>query len=264
MGALVQRLRNEIIPECFASTEQKRYKFALFILDDMVEHLGPSYFSPEDFQNIVSAICGFCSHNSASLRQASAYGIGVIATNSGEAFSLYSDLCLQSLKSGVEFPVTPKIQGKKEKLTMYHHARDNAIASIGKVIKFQTVIVQNNPLYSANLVTYWLGLLPITHDTEEAIAQYSYLSEFLAAQPDFIFGADPASTAQQLAKIFGECFQEKYTADMKPEQKLNIANAVRYLIGGAPQPITEAFKAACENVLAVESRANIEAAFNFQ
>ena len=53
MGALVQRLRNEIIPECFASTEQKRYKFALFILDDMVEHLGPSYFSPEDFQNIV-------------------------------------------------------------------------------------------------------------------------------------------------------------------------------------------------------------------
>jgi len=107
----------------------------------MVEHLGPSYFSAEDFQSIVSAICGFSNHTSAALRQASAYGIGVIATNAGDSFPAYSDLCLQSLRSGVEFPVTPKIQGKKEKLTMYHHARDNAIASIGKVIKFQTAIV---------------------------------------------------------------------------------------------------------------------------
>ena len=107
----------------------------------MVEHLGPSYFSPEDFQSIVQAICGFSNHNSAALRQASAYGIGVIAQNAGEAFANCSDLCLTSLKQGIEFPVTPKIQGKKEKLQMYHHAKDNAIASIGKIIKYQTAIV---------------------------------------------------------------------------------------------------------------------------
>ena len=89
-------------------------------------------------------------------------------------------MCLTSLKQGIDFAVTPKIQGKKEKMTMYHHARDNAIASIGKVIKFQTGIVQSNPNYGAQLVTYWLGLLPITHDVEEAIAQYEYLSDFLA------------------------------------------------------------------------------------
>lgn len=96
------------------------------------------------------------------------------------------------MKSGIDFPVTPKIQGKKEKLTMYHHARDNAIASLGKVIKFQTALVKSNPNYSANLVTYWLGLLPITHDTEEAIAQFEFLSDFLAMDPEFIFGADTA------------------------------------------------------------------------
>jgi hypothetical protein len=87
---------------------------------------------------------------------------------------------LTSLKAGIDFAVTPKIQGKKEKLQMYHHARDNAIASIGKVIKFQTEVVLQNPNYGAQLVTYWLGLLPITHDTEEAIAQYEWLSDFLA------------------------------------------------------------------------------------
>lgn len=109
VGEVVQRLRTELIPACFASNENKRLKFALFILDDMVEHLGPTYFSPEDFSTIVQAICGFCGHQSASLRQASAYGIGVIAQNAGEAFANHSDLCLQSLKSGVDFAVTPKI-----------------------------------------------------------------------------------------------------------------------------------------------------------
>lgn len=49
VAGLVARLRNEIIPACFSSGEQKRFKFSLFILDDMIEHLGPSYFSPEDF-----------------------------------------------------------------------------------------------------------------------------------------------------------------------------------------------------------------------
>ena len=49
VSGLVQRLRNEIIPDCFSSSEQKRQKFALFILDDMVEHLGPTYFDQSDF-----------------------------------------------------------------------------------------------------------------------------------------------------------------------------------------------------------------------
>lgn len=112
-------------------------------------------------------------------------------------------------------------------------------------------------------MTYWLGLLPITHDVEEATAQYEFLSTFLAEQPAFIFGADPATTAQQLAKIYGEAFQDKYTSEMKPETKLLLANAVRFLISSAPAPVPEAFKAACENVLAAETRANVEAAFAF-
>ena len=95
-------------------------------------------------------------------------------------------------------------------MTMYHYARDNAIASIGKVIKYQNALVQSNPQYEVNLVTYWLSHLPITHDIQEATMQVEFLSEMLAEMPGFIFGADPAATAQTLAKIYGETFQEKY------------------------------------------------------
>ena len=149
---------------------------------------------------------------------------------------------------------------------MYQHARENAIASIGKVIKYQTSLVQSNPNYKSNLITYWLGLLPITHDIEEAVAQYEFLSDCLLDQQNgaqMILGSDPAATAHQLAKIYGEAFQEKYTDEMKPDAKLKLANAVRFLLTNAPQPVPNAFKAACENILAAECQANVTAAFNY-
>ena len=181
VAPLVQKLRSETLVAAFTSSEQKRLKFALFVLDDLVEHLGPSYFSPEDFKAIVQTICQFSGNQSASLRQASAYGIGVIAEHGGEAFAETSELCLQSLKTAIDFAMTPKVEAKQMKVTQYHHARDNAIASIGKVLKFQQSYVQSNPQIAAQLVQYWLGLLPITHDLEEAQIQYEFLSDFICS-----------------------------------------------------------------------------------
>lgn len=112
-GDLVQELRTKVLPEAFGAKEQKRMKFALFILDDMVEHLGTDYFSQEDYSTIVQTICNFTSHSSASLRQAAAYGIGVIAKSCGPSFNLFSQLCLTSLKGAVEFQMTQKVKEKK-------------------------------------------------------------------------------------------------------------------------------------------------------
>lgn len=50
---IVTKLRTEMLVAAFGSNNQKRYKFALFVLDDMVEHLGPTYFSHEDYSMIV-------------------------------------------------------------------------------------------------------------------------------------------------------------------------------------------------------------------
>ena len=138
-------MRSEVLVAAFTSGEQKRLKFALFILDDMVEHLGPAYFSAEDFSHIVQTICQFSGSQSASLRQASAYGIGVVAEHGGEAFAACAELCLTALKAAIDYAMTPKVEAKQMKVTQYHHARDNAIASIGKVLKFRQTYVQSNP-----------------------------------------------------------------------------------------------------------------------
>jgi len=65
---MIGTLRQQTLTAAFASGEQKRAKFALFVLDDIVEHLGPSYFSETDFKMIVSTICGFVTNPSTSLR----------------------------------------------------------------------------------------------------------------------------------------------------------------------------------------------------
>jgi len=68
VGPLVQKLRSEVLVQAFTSGDQKRLKFAIFILDDMVEHLGPTYFNAQDFSAIVQTICQFAGSQSASLR----------------------------------------------------------------------------------------------------------------------------------------------------------------------------------------------------
>lgn len=64
--------------------------------------------------------------------------------------------------------MTGKVNEKKSKSTQFYHARDNAIASVGKVIKYQKSIVQSDAAMYQRLTEYWVGLLPITHDVEEA------------------------------------------------------------------------------------------------
>lgn len=100
---IVATLRSATLNQAFASGIQKRMKFGLFILDDMVEHLGPTYFSPEDYMVIIQTVASFANNKSASLRQAAAYGIGVIAQHGGASFHLHSDMCLKALQESIQY-----------------------------------------------------------------------------------------------------------------------------------------------------------------
>jgi len=208
VGEMIQHLQKKTLVDAFGSGIPKRQKFGLFILDDIVEHLGPSYFSPEDFNTIVKTVCSFVNNKTSSIRQAAAYGIGVIAQNSGAAFQTLVDDCLQALREGIELEPTEKVNAKKLKLTQFHHARDNAIASLGKVLKYQNENISQE--ICLQLIQYWLSKLPITHDLEEAQAQYDFLCDFILQNMETLKGNDPAGVAAHLARILGEAFDDKY------------------------------------------------------
>jgi hypothetical protein len=54
---IVTTLRATTLNSAFSSNIQKRMKFGLFILDDFIEHLGPTYFTEADYSTIVKTIC---------------------------------------------------------------------------------------------------------------------------------------------------------------------------------------------------------------
>jgi hypothetical protein len=214
-------------------------KFGLFVLDDMVEHLGPAYFAADDYQKIVQTVCMFANNKSASLRQASAYGIGVIAQHGGPAFASHSEHCLKALDDAINFQMSGKVHEKKEKSTQFHHARDNAIASLGKVLFYQKSLIQTNqPIYE-KLAQNWVGLLPITHDIEEAQLQFEFLGNFICQEPTVIFTADPQAGVNHVVKILAEAFQDKYFTE---KNKMPMGNAIKYLNTQA----NAQFMAACQ------------------
>jgi methylthioribose-1-phosphate isomerase len=52
----------------------------------MIEYLGPTYFTAEEYTQMVTIICQMAIADNPSLRQAATYGIGIIAQSSGNAF----------------------------------------------------------------------------------------------------------------------------------------------------------------------------------
>lgn len=83
------------------------------------------------------------------------------------------------------------VSDKNEKKTQFHHARDNAIASLGKILKYQKELIQTNKSIYDQLAQKWVSYLPITHDTEEAQLQYEFLGDFVVNEPAVLFTADP-------------------------------------------------------------------------
>lgn len=79
---LVQQLITEILPRVAKDTSKAKTKFLLFILDDMVEFLGPEFLQAT-YPLVVQQICSHTSSKYAAVRQAAVYGIGMTAQHGG-------------------------------------------------------------------------------------------------------------------------------------------------------------------------------------
>jgi len=132
---LVQKLISEVLPKYAKETATKHdMKMLLFILDDMVEFLGPDFLGPI-YPQVCSQICKYSQSKFPAIRQAAVYGIGMIAEHGGAAFHPVSQDCLTGIRFAIEFLPDSQTKAKKSKMTQFNHARDNAVAALGKVIK---------------------------------------------------------------------------------------------------------------------------------
>lgn len=76
------------------------------------------------------------------------------------------------------------IKEKKSKASQFRHARDNAVAALGKVLKFQGANVD-----SAALIGNFVAAMPLTDDMEEAKSMNEFLAFGLLKSPEMFIGA---------------------------------------------------------------------------
>jgi len=203
---LCEELLSKTLPE-FAKVEIKRkQKFILFLLDDMVEFLGPEFLGVT-YTNIVTQICQYSGSKYAAIRQAAVYGIGMIAQHGGVAFLDNAMVCLTSLKTAIDFPIDNKTKEKKTKLNQYNYARENGISALGKILKYQpsTPDIQN-------LLNHWITLMPLTNDMEEAKIMNEFLADCLLKAPQDIIGAGN-ERLEQIVVILGEVCHKKQSSE---------------------------------------------------
>lgn len=145
---------------------------------------------------------------------------------------------------------------KKGKQTQYYHAKDNAVAALGKVLKYQATCADTNLL-----VEYWVSNLPLTHDMEEAKVQNEFLAETMLKAPSVILALDdPNQSMQRLEKlvvILGEaCHKKQSDEGTLDKLAVVIANLSQN------QAIAAQFQALCETKLSEEHRARVMAVYN--
>lgn len=202
-GLLVKTLFDELLPVYLGDGAQFiKKKFALFVIVDLVEHLGLGRIDETQFAGCFSTLLAYSKDPNPVLRQACNYGFGIIARVGGTHFQQYSNDILEALRHSIEMSL-----GTQDK-DAYNHARDNAISSLGKVLEAQSAVLAD-PVATFD---YFVTTLPIDHDNEEAKEMNEFLANALAQDPKVVLGEN-FERLPKIMDILGKQLIEEYMTE---------------------------------------------------
>jgi hypothetical protein len=214
---VVNKFISEYLPKYLAEGSSVfDKKMGIFIIDDMAEFLGQKIV-PNLWDDIITTLFKFSSNKFCVLRQAAVYGIGGFAQFTCENYEKYRDESLKSLSYAIDMQNVDEDDDLE-----WNCARDNAIASLGKIIKFQGQHLDLN-LW----VPKWLSYIPMRYDIKEAIEQHGLLCDILLNKPELINGENNANLPKIiriLAKIYESRFSDETVDNKIKNISINIRN----------------------------------------
>ncbi|CAM4798735.1 unnamed protein product [Rotaria magnacalcarata] len=178
----------------------------------------------------------------AEVRQAAAYGFGVMGINGGP---VYARACAESLPA-----LFTLISASDSRSVENNTATENAISAVTKIFKFNNSCVDNIDKF----YPIWLSWLPIYEDTEETPHVYGYLCDLIEQNNPVTVGQDQ-SNIPTIIKLFCGAFS-------KSSIEINSLVGQRMiLILKHVQTIPSIFQT-CINVLTNEERQALTNALN--
>lgn len=179
-----------------AEATHEDHKLAIYIIVDIVEYVGPELVH-DKWSALTEALVRFADNQRDDTRQAACYGIGVLAEKTSHAlFAPLANQVLAALDRAMHVP-------KGEREDPYHHARDNIIAALSRVIKHQGV----NIPYEV-VVPVWVQLLPISYDVVEAKLCHDLLTDLVMSNTATVLGAN-YERLEKVVHILAEVLETK-------------------------------------------------------
>ena len=200
---LVQFVQKELLPRVFGDNVSPiMNKFGVFLIDNMIEYLGLELI-PNEWPEFAQVLIQYATHPSPDVRQAAVYGIGVLAEKSGTAFRTVSEYCLKALIASIQLK-----RKEGEDREIFFHARDNAVSSLGKIIKSQSESINLQ-----ETIQIWLNQLPLKHDKLEARIQHELLIDIiLESNATLVFG-EKGENLPKVVKIFAEVVDTRLASE---------------------------------------------------
>uniref|UniRef100_A0A8C5ALJ6 TOG domain-containing protein n=1 Tax=Gadus morhua TaxID=8049 RepID=A0A8C5ALJ6_GADMO len=185
-------------------------QWGLCIFDDVVEHCSPTSFKYADLflrpmlQSLVDA--------SPEVRQAGAYGVGVMAQYGGES---YRPFCTEAIAL-----LVGAIQAAESRSKENVNATENCISAVGKVMRFRPECAN-----VTEILPHWLAWLPLNEDKEEAAHTFDFLCDLIESNNPIVLGPDNSN----LPKIFLIIAEGVANESVKSEDACSkrLANVVR-------------------------------------
>lgn len=166
-------------------------QWGLCTFDDIIEFCGPAcapyqpIFTPPLLQYITD--------KSPEVRQAAAYGCGVLGQFGGDVFA---PICAQTIPLLVQVISDPNSR-EPENI----NPTENAISAVTKILKYNKSALQNVD----EIINVWFSWLPVVEDADEAPHIYGYLCELVQANHPVILGANN-SNLPRIVSIIAHAF----------------------------------------------------------
>ncbi|XP_031831169.1 karyopherin beta 3 isoform X1 [Nomia melanderi] len=164
------------------------HQWALCVFDDVIEFGGPECAKYQEY--FLRPMIQYVSDTSAEVRQAAAYGCGVLGLYGGEAFA---QACAEALPRLMEVINDPESRSPENV-----NPTENAISAVTKILKYN-----NKAINVDEILPHWLSWLPVVEDEDEAPYVYGYLCDLIEANHVAVLGPNNANLPR-LISFFAE------------------------------------------------------------
>lgn len=178
-------------------------QWGLCVFDDVIEFGGAACVKYQQY--FLRPILEGVTDKHPPVRQAAAYGCGILAMNGGPAFS---HTCAEALPRLAEIISDPESRSDEN-----ISSTENAISAVTKILKHNSSNVNVD-----EILPHWLSWLPVWDDTDEAPHVYGYLCDLIEANHPVIFGVNSANLPR-LIMIMAEAFHRDALPNDHPVAK---------------------------------------------